>query len=83
MIGTLTLKNIDTEKNLCDLGIFIWEMGKGYGPAALEAIKSEVLKFGISRIQLGVYPDNEIAIKAYRKSGFVDYMLYMIADLKQ
>lgn len=74
-IGTVLLKNIDTQNHNCELGIFIGErasMGKGYGSQAINLL----LDYGFTqlkmhKIYLKVLPENSAAIHLYKKLGFL------------
>ena len=74
-IGTTFIKNIDRHSNKGEFGIFIGEesaRGKGYAKYAI----SDIIKITLSdlkrhRIYLTVLEDNNTAIMAYEKAGFM------------
>lgn len=74
-IGSTFLKDIDTVNLKAEFGIFIGEpsaLGKGFGTEATSLIINygfEHLK--LHRITLRVFSDNQRAISAYKKAGFV------------
>lgn len=51
--------------------------GKGVNKMIIEALKEWTLEQGISEMRLEVYNENESALKAYEKVGFVRYMIEM------
>jgi len=46
--------------------------GQGVGRALLEACLEWAREFGVEKLALSVYPDNERALGLYRKMGFVE-----------
>lgn len=46
--------------------------GQGIGTALMKALFDELKKRGISRVSLSVDPNNEAAVKLYRRFGFED-----------
>jgi len=81
MIGTATLKNIDWNIGSADIGVMVWELGKGYGSLAI----LEIIKFckntGLIKLNLGVNPSNYRAIKCYKNLGFKETEILMELDL--
>jgi GNAT superfamily N-acetyltransferase len=51
--------------------------GKGVNKMIIEALKAWALEQGINEMRLEVYNENEQALKAYEKAGFVRYMIEM------
>lgn len=74
-IGNIKYEPIDTKSSFAIMGILIGEVawqGKGVGPEVIEAsAKWLQAKMGIKQIALGVDIENEAAIKAYEKIGFI------------
>ena len=77
LVGTMTLKNIDFLANNALFGIFVWKTGKKIGATAIALAKKELKKMGISKMSLGVHPENKAAIKCYKNSGFFTTGLIM------
>ena len=73
-IGTVFLKNIDTELQKAEFGIFLGNgdcRGKGYGSAAAAQIVTYgFTKLALNRIYLSVFMSNPAAIRSYEKVGF-------------
>lgn len=73
-IGSVYVRDIDTEHRKAEYGIFIGEpdcLGKGYGTEAAELMAEYSFEFlGLHKLMLRVYADNERAIKSYEKAGF-------------
>jgi RimJ/RimL family protein N-acetyltransferase len=79
-IGNIKFTPIDREKNYACFGVLIAPEWRGRGASReVVAAASEWFRdsMGITRIVLGVGPDNTAAIRAYEKMGFelkkVDY----------
>ncbi len=76
LVGNCGFFNIDWRNRNAELGIFIGDKScwnQGYGTEAMRLL----LQFGFTtlnlhRISLRVYEDNQRAISAYKKAGFVD-----------
>lgn len=75
LIGITVLRNIDLINRTVDFAIFIGNKtanGKGY---AVEATKKTVdfafLHLGLNRISVQVLENNALAIKLYKKIGFI------------
>ena len=51
--------------------------GAGVSALILNRLKEWARSEGLSEIHLEVYPDNEAAVRAYKKAGFAPYMLEM------
>lgn len=61
--------------------------GQGIGTALMKALFDELKKRGISRVSLSVDPNNEAAVKLYRRFGFEDAgvvgtSVTMVADVE-
>jgi RimJ/RimL family protein N-acetyltransferase len=68
-IGTMTCY-IDHHNKSCDLGILIWEAGKGYGNIAWKlAIKKIFTDTRIRKITAGAMENNVAMIKIFKNSG--------------
>ena len=74
-VGSVYLRDIDTENKKCEYGIFIGEdscRGKGIGSAAAKlALDYAFDTLGLNRVFLRVFADNTRAIKSYENAGFV------------
>lgn len=74
-IGTTFIKNIDRHSNKGEFGIFIGEesaRGKGYAKYAIsEILRIAFDELNLHRVYLSVMADNLLAIKSYKKVGFV------------
>jgi RimJ/RimL family protein N-acetyltransferase len=86
-IGTVTISNIDHDKNNCTIGIMIGNdkyLHKGYGLTALEnVIKYIGNELGITAINIGCDIDNIPAIECYHKVGFKDKYIFMTRDFER
>lgn len=75
-IGWIDLKNIDSLNKHAELGIAIGDKnywGKGYGIAAMyEMLKFGFQVLGLNKIWLRVEVDNFLAIKSYKRAGYVE-----------
>ena len=77
LIGNCGFNEIDTLKQIAEIGIFIGDeekRGKGLGTEAV----SLLIKYGfeylnLNNIMLRVYSFNERAIKSYKKCGFKEF----------
>ncbi|MCR5502615.1 MAG: GNAT family N-acetyltransferase [Lachnospiraceae bacterium] len=73
-VGSVYLRDIDTEKGTAEYGIFIGEkdtLGRGYGTQACRMMRSyakNVLK--LKKLFLRLFEDNEAARKSYESAGF-------------
>mgnify|MGYP000668532497 CR=1 FL=1 len=75
-LGTITLKNIDQNKNEAEYAISLSEksIGKGVAKKATDIIISKaIIYFNIKTIYLNVKNDNTRAIRFYEKYGFKKY----------
>lgn len=74
-IGCIVVKGIDTVRACAEIGIAIMDKayrGKGYGTEALRmSVEYSHRELGLTRLGLTVFPDNQRAIRAYEKVGFV------------
>ena len=74
-IGNVYLRNIDWVARHAELRIFLGEpdlRSKGYGQAAIRLLMTHAFEdLGLLRIYLFVLEDNQSAIRAYEKCGFV------------
>jgi len=76
-VADATRSTYETEPHICTFGIMLkkeWR-GKGIGSVlmdkTLEAVSTHMA--GISIIRLGVFSNNPIADRMYRKKGFIQY----------
>jgi len=76
-IGTVFIKNINYDKKEGEFGIFIGEdsaRGKGFSFFATnEMLRIAFEEFSLNKVFLSVMSNNTVAIKTYRKVGFVEY----------
>lgn len=74
-IGNINLRDIDWTARIAQVGIFIGEAehrSKGYGSQALRLMLRHAFNdLGLLRLYLTVFEDNQCAIRAYQKCGFV------------
>ena len=74
-VGSIYLRDVDTENKKAEYGIFIGEadyLGKGIGRAATKLILDFAFNnLKLHKVFLRVLSDNIGAIKSYEKSGFV------------
>ena len=74
-IGNIYLRHIDWVARHAELRIFLGEPGqrsKGYGQAVIRLLMKHAFEdLGLLRIYLFVLEDNQSAIRAYEKCGFV------------
>lgn len=74
LIGNCSLFDVDYQKGICELGIFIGEeedRGKGFGPEVIDMLLGYGFKLlGLHNIMLRVFAFNKRGIKAYEKVGF-------------
>lgn len=74
-VGSVYLRDIDTENSCAEFGIFIGEesaLGKGIGTESAKVMLDFAHnQLGLHRVFLRLLADNISAYKAYRKAGFV------------
>jgi L-phenylalanine/L-methionine N-acetyltransferase len=72
-IGLHTFPNQPRRRHVGSIGMVVrddWQ-GKGIGAQLMQSVVDLADKWlNLSRLELGVYPDNEPAIKLYKKFGF-------------
>lgn len=75
-IGTIYIRDIDSENKNGEFGIYIGESdlrGMGYGTMAMDLIvKYAFLEKKLHKVYLRVLSDNERAKECYKKNGFVE-----------
>ncbi|MGE4552409.1 MAG: GNAT family N-acetyltransferase [Desulfovibrionaceae bacterium] len=75
LIGSCQLRNIDTRHQSAELTIRIGERdcwGRGLGTEAVRLLLAHGFEaLGLNRICLHVFADNQRAVRAYEKAGFV------------
>lgn len=75
-IGGCALFNFDEVARVCEIGITIGDRafwGQGYGGEAIELLVGYGFRhFNLHKICLTVHGENERAIRAYRRAGFVE-----------
>lgn len=72
-LGTVSLKNIDTENKNAEFAIVTRKAahGKGIGhEATILALKKAFNELGLQRVYLNVFSNNEPAIRLYERCGF-------------
>jgi RimJ/RimL family protein N-acetyltransferase len=76
LIGSCGLGHFDDTARVCELAIGIGDKaywGKGYGSEAVELLlEYAFIHRSVNRVWLGVGADNERAIRAYARAGFVE-----------
>lgn len=74
-VGSVYFRDIDTEHQKAEYGIFIGEdsaVGKGFGSEAAElAVAYGFEELNLHKIFLRAFSDNGAAIRSYEKAGFV------------
>ncbi len=74
-IGQIVLSNISPVHRNCELSIRIGSKehrGRGLGSDALKLVLHHAQSdLGLKRVELAVFADNQVAIKSYKKTGFV------------
>jgi RimJ/RimL family protein N-acetyltransferase len=74
-IGNINLRSIDWVSRHAQVGVFIGEedhWSKGYGQQAMRLILRHAFNdLGLRRVHLIVLDDNDRAIRAYEKCGFI------------
>ena len=73
-VGSIYIRDIDTQNESGELGIFIGEAdyrSKGYGTLAIKTFVPYCFSLGIHRIFLKVLSSNYVAQSSYIKSGFI------------
>ncbi len=74
IVGHLIMRFPDEDRSVLRFGFIIVDdrkRGKGYGKRMLEAAVSYALeRFGVKRITLGVFDNNEAAYRCYLSAGF-------------
>ena len=74
-VGSVYLRDIDTENSCAEFGIFIGEesaLGKGIGTESAKVMLDFAHnQLGLHRVFLRLLADNISAYKAYRKAGYV------------
>jgi RimJ/RimL family protein N-acetyltransferase len=75
VIGSGGIQNIDHFRRCCDLGISVGRdyWGKGYGQDAVRVLVDYAFThLNMNRVALEVLADDERAVGAYKKAGFVE-----------
>lgn len=74
-VGTIYIRDIDTENRKGEYGIYLGEesaMGKGYGKEASALLQEYAFDhLGLHRIFARVVGTNQAAVRQHRKAGFV------------
>lgn len=73
-LGTISLKNVDLVSKKAEYAISLRRMAQGKGIAAEathEILKIAFEQYGLERVYLNVFSDNQRAIHLYEKCGFV------------
>lgn len=75
-IGNCSLHTIRWQEKVAELGIVVGEKdcwGQGYGPEALCLLLNYAFReLGLAKVVLHVHRENHRAIRAYKKSGFME-----------
>jgi ribosomal protein S18 acetylase RimI-like enzyme len=72
---------LNTAATLETLAVLPAERGNGVGTALIERVREELRAAGVTRLALGVLATNEAAIRFYRRHGFEDAFLEMMARI--
>jgi diaminopimelate decarboxylase len=76
VVGSVSIHRDEhpTTRHVATLGMFVIadRRGRGIGTALMDAALRWARTYGIERIELSVYPDNEAARALYRRFGFVE-----------
>jgi RimJ/RimL family protein N-acetyltransferase len=75
LIGTCDLWKIDHYRGLCNLGIWLGRAywGQGYGQDAVRTLVGYAFRYlNMRKVCLEVLADDERAVGAYKKAGFVE-----------
>lgn len=73
-LGTISLKNVDLLAKKAEYAISLRKKAQGMGvgtEATKKILEAAFNRFGLERVYLNVFSDNERAIHLYEKSGFV------------
>jgi len=71
ILGTITLYKLSYTFRNAEIGIMLWEIGKGYGTEAIKLITWHAFnKMNIHRLSAGVVDINISSNRAFQKSGF-------------
>lgn len=73
-LGTISLKNIDMTNKNAEYAICLRRKAQGKGIAAVateNVLKLAFGEYGLERIYLNVFEDNERAIRMYERIGFI------------
>ena len=74
VVGHLQMYTLPHAKRTREFGMVVAEnmRGRGIGGALLDAAIADARANGAERIELGVFPDNDAAIRLHRSRGFAD-----------
>lgn len=73
-LGTISLKNVELLAKKAEYAISLRKKAQGMGvgtEATKKILEAAFNRFGLERVYLNVFSDNERAIHLYEKSGFV------------
>lgn len=72
-LGTISLKSIDLENKTAEYAITTRKKAQGHGVAQMATgliLKKAFFEYGLHRVYLNVFSNNEPAIKLYERCGF-------------
>ena len=72
-LGTVSLKSIDLDNMTAEYAIAVRKKARGRGvatAATFDVLKKAFSDYGLNRVYLNVFSDNEPAIKLYERCGF-------------
>jgi putative acetyltransferase len=71
-VGSLVVEAAFRRRHAASLGMMVSErfQGRGVGRELLGALVALADELALTRVELGVYPDNERALRIYERAGF-------------
>ena len=72
-LGTISLKEIDLDNKTAEYAIILRKKAQGKGLAKMATglvLEKAFSEYGLHRVYLNVFADNEVAIRLYKRCGF-------------